>query len=240
MTEDMPLADELSVVSARMSGLLVSRESMADALQLVTSLAADTAPGSVGCGVTIHDERGRRTTAGATDSRVEQADRLQYELDEGPCLTAWSQGILVRLDDTASDRRWPRWAPAAADLGLRSALSAPLVAGGVPLGAIKVYGEQPNAFDEHAEDLLRRFAAQAGVLLANVQAFEGAQQMSDGLKLALQTRDTIATAKGILMARDGANEETAFGMLVSASQRQNLKLREVAEKIVVATARRRR
>ena len=234
------LGDELSVVFARMSGLLLSRESMTSAVALVTSLAADTVPGAFGSGVSLLDGRGQRTTAGASVPLVDQADSLQYELDEGPCLTAWARQVVVRMDDTATDTRWPRWASAAAGMGLRSALSAPLNAGGSSLGAIKVYGEQPGAFGERAEDLLVRFGEQASVLLANMQAFEGAQQMSEGLKQALLSRDVISTAKGILMARDGMDADTAFGMLVSASQRQNVKLREIAQQIVSTTVRVRR
>lgn len=39
MDHDLPLADELAAVSARMSGLLLSRETVGSALTLVTSLA---------------------------------------------------------------------------------------------------------------------------------------------------------------------------------------------------------
>lgn len=240
MTEGLPLGDEMSLVFARMSGMLLTRESVDAALQLVTSLAADVVPAAVGSGVTLLDVHGRRSTAGATDDRVLQADRLQYEMDEGPCLTAWAQRTVVRIDDTATDRRWPRWCAATARTGLHATLSAPLLASGTALGAIKVYAELPSAFDDTAEDLLVRFAGQAAVLLANAQAFESAAQMSEGLKVALQTRDVIATAKGSLMARDSVDDETAFSMLVSASQRQNVKLREVADKIVAATIRRQR
>jgi len=240
LSGELAVGDELSVVFARMSGLLLSRESMTSALALVTSLAADTVPGAFGCGVSLLDERGRRTSAGASDPRVEQADSLQYQFDQGPCLAAWAQQAVVRVEDTAAETRWPRWASAAAATGLRSALSAPLVTGGSRLGAIKVYGDRPGVFDVRAEDLLVRFGAQASVLLANMQAYEGAQELSEGLKQALLSRDVIGTAKGILMARDGVDADTAFGMLVSVSQRQNVKLREVAQGIVAATARRRR
>ena len=108
---DLPLADELSAVSARVAGLLLSEETVTTALGLVSSLALDTVPGAVGAGISIVDERGRRSS-GSTDARVEQADALQYELDEGPCLAASAGRRLVRVDDLAADRRWPRWAAA--------------------------------------------------------------------------------------------------------------------------------
>ena len=237
---ELPLAQELSAVFARMSGLLLSEETVSTALGLVTSLAKDTIPGSVGSGVTLTDQRGRRVTAGASDAMVEEADDLQYELDEGPCLDAWVHRTVVRVDDTATDKRWPRWCAAVSSRGMRSALSAPLVAADTALGAMKVYGAQPAAFDGRSAELLTRFAAQAAILLANVKSFEKAGRLSDDLKEALRSRDVIGMAKGILMAQEGVDEEAAFVILVSASQRENQKLRDIAQRLVESTARRRR
>lgn len=237
--DDLPLA-ELSMVFARMSGLLLSQETVASSLQLVTALVHETIGASSGAGVTLVDDAGRRSTAATSQSPVEQADALQYELNEGPCLTAWSSRTVVRIDDTSSEQRWPRWCGAARQLGVVSVLSAPLVAGERTLGAIKVYSPQAAAFDVDAERRLTMFAPQAAVLLANMQSHQAATELSEGLQQALRSRDTIATAKGILMAREGVDEDSAFAMLVAASQREHSKLRDVAQAIVGATARRRR
>src|SRR4051794_10576951 len=172
MVEGLPLAEELSVVFARMSGLLLAEETVSTAIELVTALATDAIPGAVGAGVTLVDQWGGKTTSGASDPVVEKADRVQYELDEGPCLTAWEQRTLVRVEDIGSDGRWPRWSATVELLELRAALSAPLVAGDRSLGAIKVYARQPGAFHGHAERLLVMFAAQAAILLASVQSMD--------------------------------------------------------------------
>jgi GAF domain-containing protein len=236
---DLPLADELSAVFARMSGLLLSEETVATALGLVSSLALDTVPGAVGAGVSVIDERGRRSS-GSTDPRVERADALQYELDEGPCLAATAARQLVRVDDLATDRRWPRWSAAAADLGLRAAMSAPMVAGDTALGALKVYAERPGAFDGHSERLLTLFSAQAAILVANVQTHERARRLSEGLRRAIGTRDTVSMAKGVLMARHGVTEEVAFGMMLARSGEESGSLSEVARTVVGSAVRRRR
>lgn len=76
-----------------MSGLLLSKETVGTALRLVTSLAAQMVPGTVGAGVTLIDDRGRPTSRGSSDEVVAEADRLQYELDEGPCLMAWRERV---------------------------------------------------------------------------------------------------------------------------------------------------
>src|SRR5215213_2879162 len=166
MPTDLPLADELSAIFARMSGLLLSEETVTTAVRLVTSLATDTIPGTVGAGVTLIDEAGRKATTGASDPLVERADSLQYQLGQGPCLTAWAGRTVVRIDDIPADPRWPEWSAAVEPLGLWAALSAPLVAGDVALGAIKVYADRPHAYDALAERLLWMFAAQAAILLA--------------------------------------------------------------------------
>ncbi|MCU1369258.1 MAG: two-component system response regulator [Ilumatobacteraceae bacterium] len=49
---------------------------------------------------------------------------------------------------------------------------------------------------------------------------------------ALEHRDVIGMAKGVLMARSKLTPDEAFAMLCSASQRENVKLWEVAARIV--------
>ncbi len=235
----LPLADEMSVVFARMSGLLLSHETVATSLALVSALALETVPGAAGAGVSIVDERGRRS-AGSTDDRVQRADALQYELDEGPCLAATAARQVVRVPDLASEQRWPRWAAAAAELGLVAAISAPMVAGETTLGALKVYAASPTGLDGHTENLVTMFAAQAAVLVANVQSLERARRTSDELRRALAGRDLISTAKGVLMARHGIGEEAALGMLVARSGNGAGTLHETARAVVDSAVRRRR
>ena len=236
----MPVADELATVYARMSGLLLSEETVQTMVELVTDLAGRAITSATGSAVSLMDESGRRTTAGSTDPLVAVADDLQYELDEGPCMTAWRAQVVVRVDDTAYDFRWRRWAERVQGLGVVSALSAPMHAGGRSLGAMKVYSDQPHAFQEADEQLLVGFAAQAAIALANMQSLDSAQRLSSGLKTALADRDVIATAKGVLMGREGVDEQTAFAMLVSVSQREDRRLRDVAADLLTGQARRRR
>jgi GAF domain-containing protein len=240
MTADLPLADELAAVYARMAGLLLSEETVATAVRLVTSLATETVPGTAGAGITLLDAEGRPTSRGSSNDVVEQADRLQYELGEGPCLTAWRHRSVIRVDDVAEDTRFPRWSAAVRPLGLGSSLSTPLVAGDVSLGALKVYSGKPHNFGPQAEHLLTLFAAQAAILLANVQSYEQARQLSDQLREALRSRDVIGQAKGILMEREGVDDQRAFARLVAISRNSNRKLRDVAREVVRSVAERRR
>jgi AmiR/NasT family two-component response regulator len=58
-----------------------------------------------------------------------------------------------------------------------------------------------------------------------MQAYEKAERVSEQLREALLSRDTISTAKGILMARDGLTDQEALRTLVSMASRENKALR---------------
>jgi Stage II sporulation protein E (SpoIIE) len=98
MAVELPLVEELGAVFARASGLLLSREVVRTALSLITSLAEEAFPGTGGAGITLLDEHGARVTAAATDAVVERADRLQYQLGQGPCLAAWERPLTAGVD----------------------------------------------------------------------------------------------------------------------------------------------
>src|SRR3954447_20400346 len=119
MVQELPLADELAAVFARMSGLLMSEETTSTAVNLVTALAREAIPGAVGAGVTLIGDRGVKTKSGASDPVMEKADSIQYELKEGPCLTAWAERALVRLDEIGSGGGGPRGGRPGGALGVR-------------------------------------------------------------------------------------------------------------------------
>ncbi len=98
-------------------------------LQKVAELALVTIPGCDFVGVSIRHGKGEITTPAATDAMAEQADNLQYELGEGPCLDAVWEGDQTLIEDMTTERRWPRWAPLAADLGIMSVLSTRMATG---------------------------------------------------------------------------------------------------------------
>lgn len=235
----LPLSDELAGVFARMSGLLLSEETVESSLTLLSALAKDTVPGATGAGVSVMGEGGRRSS-GSTGARVREADDLQYALDEGPCLAAAANRELIRVDDLTVDERWPAWASAAARLGLRAAMSSPLVVGDGTLGAMKVYADEPGTFDTDSEQRLALFAAQAAVLVANVRAYDRAKRLSEGMRQAMHDRDTISVAKGVLMGRDGLDEDSALRLLLARSERDGSTVAAAARSVVEAVVRRRR
>jgi len=97
-------------------------------------------------GITERQGRDAFTTVGATDPAVTELDRLQYTLDEGPCVEAVYHDAVTTSSDVADDRRWPRWGPQAAQLGIRSVLSVHLFTSGHSFGALNMYRTTPHCY----------------------------------------------------------------------------------------------
>jgi GAF domain-containing protein len=174
----------------------------------------------------IHLVRNREIeTAAATDEVIHQADKLQTELGEGPCLQAiWDDETFV-VGDTAADPRWPVFGPKAAELGLRSILSVRMHSGEQTLGAINFYCSAVREFDREDVTMAQVFAQHASVALATAKREEG-------LRMAIDSRHLIGQAQGILMERFELSSDKAFAVLRRYSQDNNVKLRELADQIV--------
>lgn len=95
---------------------------------------------------------------------------------------------------------------------------------GDTLGALNLCSKAVDAFDDRTAAAGSVFAAHAAVALSRALHDE---QMEE----ALQSRDVIGQAKGVIMAREGVGPDQAFDMLRRASQRLNVKLRDVARQV---------
>ena len=182
-------------------------------------------------------ELGRPLTVASTGDAALAADFAQYDVDDGPCLTAARHQRTVLIDDVTADDRWPAFRAAALAEGFRSSLSVPLNLGSSERGGLNMYGDQPGAFTDHDQDLATGFAAQASIVVANAQAYWAAFDATRNLTAALESRAVIEQAKGILIARHGISDDDAFDELRRRSQAANRKLRVIAAELVEAARR---
>ncbi len=239
---------DLRDVVARTSGRLLPEPTIARLLDLVTATAVQVVPAACGAGVTVAvpgapltapgtpPGAGFVTTAG-TDPLVEHLDARQYALGDGPCLTAWAERRVVRVDDLRTDARWAPWSAEACRLGARSVLSAPLVAGDDALGALKLYAHVPTAFGAAEERAAAMFAAQAAVLLSAARDVRRAGRLDTDLQDALRRREVVSQATGIVMARDRVSAAGAVAHLVALRRRDQRSVHDVAQRLVAAASR---
>lgn len=173
----------------------------------------------------IHTRSNIQTPA-ATTPRVDRAHQLQVEYDEGPCLDAINGRATYRTDDVGSDLRWPRWGPAAAAIGIHSAVGVRLATRTRGYGSLNIYADRPSAFTATDEQVAEMLAAHATSALV-------AGERAEGLTAALESRTTIGQAQGILMEKFDIKADAAFEFLKRISQHENKRLHTVAEAIVV-------
>lgn len=224
---------------AELSTFLISDRSIEDTLTRVAALAVESVPPAMFAGITMLVDD-RVSTQAFTDPTCPQIDQAQYDSGRGPCLAAFRQGAPVVVESWDGDGRWPEFAATAMAHGVHSTLSLPLLAGARSVGALNLYAGVERAFGEVEAATGQLFATQAAVVLVNAQAYWGAHLKSEHLQVAIEGRQVIDLAKGIIMNAVGCGPDEAFDVLVKQSQTENRKLRDIAGEIVANAQRRRR
>lgn len=215
--------EKLGQAMGRLARALQSEHSNLElTLEAITDAATGNIPGADHAGITLVVGRQKVETRAATDELPREIDRLQERLREGPCLQSVWEHETVRIDDMASETRWPRLAAGARDLGVGSALTFQLFVDGDNLGALNLYAVEPDRFGPESEDVGYLFATHAAIALASAQH-------ESQLTFALTTRDIIGQAKGILMERHKIDADQAFALLTKISRDHNIKLRDLAD-----------
>jgi GAF domain-containing protein len=188
----------------------------------IVNLAREMVPGAEEATITMVRKDRHCYSAAATSTLASDFDVLQDETGEGPCLDAiWHQQT-VRVDDLATDPRWPVLGPRAAERGVRSMLCLQLFVHRDTLGALDLLTHSPSAYTDESEHVGLLLASHAAIAAADAHHFEHVTS-------ALVNRDVIGQAKGILMERFKITSEQAFAVLAKVSQDTNRKVSAVAE-----------
>lgn len=217
-------SDELTRVLGELAFDLQDHADVESTLRFIVDSAVRLVPGARWAGISMIN--GHTIEARVpSDPLVEHLDELQSTLNDGPCVEALSQHHTVLIDDMSSEQRWPRFAAAARTAGVASILSFQLFVRRNNFGALNLYAGEASIFREESHLIGSVLAQHASVAMA-------ASTTDRQLHAAIDSRDLIGQAKGLLMQRNGVTGLHAFKMLLSVSQDQNMKLVEVARWLV--------
>ena len=160
----------------------------------------------------------------ATSARGEQLEALRDGCSSpGP---ADASGGAVLVDDVARDPRWPGWSAALAAEGVGTTLTVALSARGADAGLLTIYAAVPGSLRRQVDDEpLGLLLRQVAVALADLRAAEDLESVREA-------RTVVGQAQGILMERFDLDADAAFSVLRRWSQQGNVKLREVAARLV--------
>ncbi|MGB3441436.1 MAG: ANTAR domain-containing protein [Actinophytocola sp.] len=228
-----PLAQQFATLTYS----LLDATTTGEVLQQIVDAALQVVPGADLVSITLRSSDGVFHTPIQTDRVAAELDQLQYELKEGPCLDAADPAgpAVAASDNLGADRSWPRFGPAAAARGMGAVLSTALLPDArAPRlsGALNIYSCQPGGLRDADQALALLLATHASLALAHTKEVTQERLHNAQLRRAIDSRDVIGQAKGILMSRRGSTADEAFDLLRRTSQNLNVKLVQLAEILV--------
>ncbi|MBS3941423.1 MAG: GAF and ANTAR domain-containing protein [Actinobacteria bacterium] len=175
----------------------------------------------------------------ATSDDIAAVEDVQVSLGEGPCHEAYRTGQQVTVPYLELEDRWLNYRKVGLERGMRAVAGIPMPVTDRRIGALNLYRLRPHSWGREELETAQLLADMASGYILNANQLDDAQTRSEeNLKRALESRDVIGQAKGILMAQHQLTAEAAFELLRRTSQDQNVKLRELAAQVVEAEARR--
>ncbi|MFD5824176.1 ANTAR domain-containing protein [Lentzea sp. NPDC060358] len=222
----------LAAQFAALTQVLLSVTTVGAALDRVVDAARSMVVGADMVSVTLRGADGRFFTPAETDAVAESLDQVQYRTGQGPCVdAALPDGPgFATSDDLRSERRWPGFSEQATGHGFASVLSTDLHPRRATAlgGALNIYSKRVHGLNGRDRHTALMLAAHASLALAYTTTVEVADLHTRQMRRAIDSRDVIGQAKGILMARRGMTADEAFDVLRRTSQDLNVKLVDLA------------
>ncbi len=174
-----------------------------------------------------------------TDAVSALIEDMQYTLGEGPCIDGHLLGRPVLEPDLAdpAERRWPAFSGAAVEAGVRAVFGFPMVVGGVRLGAVNLYVDQPGAltYDQHADALV--MADVAAEVVLSLQAVGPSAGLATDIAHGANFQYVVHQAAGMVSAQLEVSVAHALLRLRSYAFAHQRPLAEVAVDVVARTLR---
>lgn len=231
MEEVVKRLDEVTGHLTELAEVLTAEEILDRVLQRSVDQVASSVPGADMVSVSVLRGDAGETVA-ASNGRVWNIDQDQYAAGDGPCLEAARTGQAVRTGVAEAERRWPDFARSARAAEVESYLCCPLVIDKDFAGSLNLYSEQPHGFADFDVALLLLYVTAATAAIANARRYARARELAEQLSQALDSRAVIDQAIGVLMTQTGMTADQAFAELSRRSQRANVKVREIAARLV--------
>lgn len=228
----------LSGTLVELADTLVSDYDLADYLDRLLGHAV-TAVGGAGGGVMLARDPGRRPVTlellASTNERVRSLEVFELQRNEGPCVDSFRDGTQVFEANLAGAERWPRFTPAALELGFHSVFAFPMRLRGQVIGALNLFRGQSDEVDPDSVAMAQTYADMATIGILQQRAAREARDLAANLQGALNSRVVIEQAKGVLAERVGYEMDEAYQAMRWYARNNNLRMREVAAGVIAGT-----
>ncbi|GAB3844057.1 GAF and ANTAR domain-containing protein [Dactylosporangium cerinum] len=196
-----------------------------------------------GVGLSLMASDGVHGMAAASDPNAARLEELQFTFGEGPCIDAAAAGRPVLVPDLADGAmsRWPVYATAVLDAGVRAVFAFPLQVGAARLGVLDVFRSRSGSMSRPELGQALMFADQVVTTLLDGQeratrkdeldeAFE--RRSLDELDEAFEHRAQVFQAQGMVMVQLGSSLAEALARIRAYAYATDRSLSDVAADIV--------
>ncbi|WP_436654142.1 GAF and ANTAR domain-containing protein [Actinoplanes sp. URMC 104] len=202
--------------------------------------AAERALFASGAGVSVLAGNGMPGVAAVSQPAYEPLEELQFSLGEGPCLDAMASRRPLLVPDLSAGavKRWPGYAAALHDNGVRAVFAFPLQIGAARLGALDVFrGEVGSLTADELRDALT-FADVAVTTLLDGQARAAPGTAADGLDdEVVGQRAELFQAQGMVAVQLGISLADALARLRAYAYAEDKPLGDIAFDVVTRRVR---
>jgi GAF domain-containing protein len=212
------------------SQVVLSSSTLDQVLRLVAQEGLGLSPGTHAVVVSLPHKKGALT--GVAGRGAVDFGQLKQVPEPSPASDAVMEGTPQVVRSLMVENRWPKFTNTALYCGVQSLLSCPLKEGDRIVGSLSFYSSNVDAFGGRVTAVAQEFADLSAVLLTNARSYEASIALAAQLNEALLSRAVIDQAKGILMVTDGISADEAFDKIKSLSQHTNIKVRDLAQRIV--------
>jgi GAF domain-containing protein len=190
-----------------------------------------------GAGLMLTDSEQHLRGVAASDERIAHLEELQIEHSEGPCIAAFEDKQLVGVEDLTADTRWPKFSGAAVSRQVRAVLASPLPYNQDAVGVVAVVSEKSRPWTPEGELALLAFTDLAALLIASMMQGQQQSELASQLQGALDSRQIIEQAKGVLVGRHGITPRAAFEQLRAQARSERRKVSVLCAEVVQGATR---
>lgn len=217
-----------SEVFGELARIVYASNDFVEVYEAIVSSAPDLVTGCDHASLMLR-RKGRFETVAASDETARTIDGYERELGEGPCIDAIADASVFHDADLSDGSPWPRLSERVlAQTTVRGMAGFRLRAGEDVSGALNLFSDTAGALTHesvHQGIVLASFVTVA--LMASEQ-----RDTAASLRAGLESNREIGKAMGLMMAFHKISDDQAFTMLRSTSQDMNIKLSEVARRVV--------
>ena len=224
------MSDAIVSSLRELAQVLQTQRTLGTALAGIAEAATVSVPGCDAASIAI-SLSGRPSTAAITARVALELDLVQYEHEDGPCLTSFRTMEALRIDLVERDADFPHFVSAARQRDIRAVLSVPAKWGEEVVGTLNLYSRS-RPFDETAVSIASVLAAQVAIAISRSPEYVAARAVLEEAQRNADDSADINLATGLLMVNEACTAEQATGLLQQAALHDEQTILEIAHRII--------